>query len=396
MPPFTESITHWAEQVTAHLPQLSRPQAHLLAEWSFATQALQCCGQSQVSHFLAQLLGQKVDTVRQRLREWTWEQAAKRGEHRQEVVVTECFAGLLRWVVSGWPAGQQQLALALDATSLKQTVVVLAVSVLYRGGAIPVAWQVLPAARPGAWCPHWLALLQHLAGVIPADWQVLVLADRGLFAPWLFRAIQAQGWHPFLRLNAIGQCQPAGATAFQPLASLLPPVGQTWQGAVVCFKEARLAGTLLSHHDDQHQAPWFILTDLPPDQASIAWYGLRPQIEAQFKDFKSGGWQWDRTRMVDPARIARMWLILAVTSLYAMSLGSRVEAEQPPSQRDALPATHIARRTATPHPPARRLSLVMQGWLAFLVHLITQLDLPPVQFRLPNPWPDWSAKNLPL
>lgn len=387
MSPYPESITRWAEQVNQHFPHLSRPEALVLALWSYATQVLHGCGQSQVAGFLALLLGQKAGTLRQRLREWTWEIAAKRGKNRQEVEVKPCFACLVAWVVSGIRADEPRLALALDATTLKQNVVVLAVSVLYCGVAIPIAWQVLPATQPGAWRPHWLALLDQLSGRLPAGWPVLVLADRGLYAAWLFRAIQAHGWHPFLRINPVGQCRPAGASEFQPLLSLLPASGQTYNAPVVCFKTARLAATLLIYSDAQHRDPWLILTDLPPADACIAWYRLRAWMEAQFKDIKSGGWQWDHTRMTDPERISRMWLVFAVSALYTISLGSQVEAQQPASRLSELPPTHIARRTTTGRPKPRILSLVTQGWLACLVRLILQSDWPDVHFQLPNPWP---------
>jgi hypothetical protein len=42
-------------------------------------------------------------------------------------------------VLSLWPADEPRLALALDATTLKKRFTVLAISVLYRGCAIPVA-----------------------------------------------------------------------------------------------------------------------------------------------------------------------------------------------------------------------------------------------------------------
>lgn len=386
MPP-TQSIADWSQQVHAHFPHLSRPQAGVLALWSYAALALQCCGQSQVAGFLAGLLQLKEATIRQRLREWTWEIKAKTGQKRQEVVVARCFAPLLQWVLSGLASHPGRLALALDATTLKQNVVVLSISVLYAGCAIPVAWQVLPANQPGAWRPHWLALLAQLQQQVPADWQVLVLADRGLFADWLFGAIQALHWHPFLRINTDGQCQRPGHSQFQPLLSLLPAKGQTWSGAVVCFKKSRLAATLLLHADDGHAHPWLILTDLPPDVARIAWYSLRAWIEAQFKDIKRGGWQWQRTRMTDPERVSRLWLVLAVALLYSVSLGSQAEAEQPANMLAELPPTHVARRTATGRTQPRRLSLTTQGRLAFLVRLILSDHLPAVHFQLPNLWP---------
>src|SRR5436190_16039829 len=120
----------------------------------------------------------------------------KRGATRQELRVETCFPLVLGRVVSWWSS--TQLALALDATTLGQRFVVLAVSVVYRGCAIPVAWKVLKAGQAHAWQPEWQALLEHLQQLVPADWTVLVLADRGLYAKWLFQAITALGWHPLL------------------------------------------------------------------------------------------------------------------------------------------------------------------------------------------------------
>ena len=106
----------------------------------------------------------------------------------------------------------------LDATTLGSRFVVLAISVVYRGCAIPVAWAVLPAGDKGAWRPEWLRLLGLLAPAIPPAWTVIVLADRGLYARWLFQAIVAHGWHPFLRVNLGGTFRPAGPGALLPAA----------------------------------------------------------------------------------------------------------------------------------------------------------------------------------
>jgi hypothetical protein len=332
-------------------------------------------------------LQRREDSVRQQLREWTWEKEAKAGAQRQEVVVATCFAPLLQWVLSGWASDERRLALALDATTLKSNVVVLCISVLYRGCAIPVAWQVLSATAPGAWRPRWLALLKGLRQQVPADWQVVVLADRGLFADWLFQAILELKWHPFLRINADGLCQLAGERAFRPLLSFLPAASQTWSGRVTCFKSARLAASLLIAHDPHYADPWLILTDLPPDVAQITWYSLRAWIEAQFKDIKRGGWQWQRTRMTDPERVSRLWLVVALALLQSVSLGSQAEAQQPASMLAELPPTHVARRTATGRPRPRRLSLANQGQAHFLVRLLRGLPIPAIHFQLPNLWP---------
>lgn len=387
MSPPHSSIDQWIGIVTTRFPVLSKPQATVLALWSFGMMMTQKCGQTTVACFLAEVLGKKEDAVRQRLREWTWEKESKRGLKRSELDVTICFSWLLRWILQEWSPTERRMALALDATSLADRFVVLAISVVYRGSGIPIAWVVLPATQSTPWKPHWLALLRQVEAVLPADWLVIVLADRGLYARWLYRAIVAMGWHPFLRINPRGLYQPLQGGPFHSLANLLPQPGHTWSGRVICFKTRPLKCTLLACWREDQESPWLILTDLTPRQADIAWYALRAWIEAQFKDTKRGGWQWQYTRMLDPQRISRFWLALAVTLLWAMSVGGEADASLPPSNLQALPPSHIARRMAKGNPQPRGLSCCRQGWIAILAALITGKPLPVGNLHNPEPWP---------
>src|SRR5437763_1542538 len=70
--------------------------------------------------------------------------------------------------------------------------------------------------------------------------------------------------------------------------------GAKWQGEVECFaqKKSRLTCTLLMQWEEGYEHPWAVITDLSPDEARVAWYGLRSWIEASFKDIKSGGLGW--------------------------------------------------------------------------------------------------------
>lgn len=381
-------VSQWAATVSSHLPHLSRPQAAVLALWSYGIVLAQCCGLTTVAAFLAGVDDAGEAALRQRLREWYQEAPRKRGEKRQALEVTACFAPLLRWVLAWWAPGERQLVLALDASSLGDRFVVLALSVVYRGCAIPVAWAVLPGNRKGAWRPHWERLLATLAEAVPREWVVLVQADRGLYARWLFRAIRAQGWHPFLRINLGGQVRPAGAGGFIPLRALVPRVDTAWCGPVTCFatRDCQVACTLLARWEAGHADPWLILTDLAPTAATAVWYGLRAWIEQGFKDFKRGGWQWQRTRMTDPDRVARLWLALAVATLWAVSVGGEADATAPAGSLAALPATHIARRTRRHPRPPRLLSGFRRGVLAILAALLRGAPLPQGRF-LPEPWP---------
>ena len=174
------------------------------------------CSLTAVADVLAPLLGQSYNTLRERLRDTYREADAKAGEQRTELDVAECWVPWLAWLLDGWSG--QQIAIALDATSLGDRFVVLAISVVYRGCAVPIAWKVLKAEEKHAWKPEWQALLKRFQGLVPKDWTVIVLADRGLYAKWLFEAIVELKWHPFLRVNTGGLFRPDNGYHWQPLA----------------------------------------------------------------------------------------------------------------------------------------------------------------------------------
>lgn len=387
----SERVSQWSATVSSRLSCLSGPQAGVLALWSLGIVVSGSCGLSQVSTILALMLGQQEETLRQRLREWYYPAADKAGQHRRSLEVETCFAPLLRWVLAWWPVERQELALALDATTLGQHFTVLCVSVLVCGCATPVAWKVLAYNQKGSWQPHWQGLLRHLDGVIPAEWTVLVLADRGLYAPWLYRQIVAQGWHPFLRINLAAKARREGTECWEWLSDFLPSVGQQWAGRVTCFteKKQQLDCTLLLCRQAGYEEPWVVVTDLAPEQVQGAWYRLRAWVEGGFKDYKRGGWGWQHTRMLDPQRAERLWLALAVATLWVVGVGSQAEVSRPPKHPEQLPPTHVARQAAgqgTKGPRARELSCVTRGRLCLLA-TVWLGEAWPEAALWPEPWP---------
>jgi hypothetical protein len=381
-----EALCQWRAELAKRLPGLSQPQVGVLAEWSLGMVVSRSCTLSAVSLWWATLSGQAIWTVRQRLREWCYPVERKRGTKRQAVVVEACFEPLLHWIVGSWSG--QQLALALDATTLGERFVVLAISVVYRGCAIPVAWAVVSAGQKGAWRPEWERLLERLRGAVPSEWTVIVLADRGLYARWLFRAIVAQGWHPFLRVNLGGTFCPRGQARFRPFRTFVPGVDLRWSGTGTAFKSAdsRLSCTLLAWHGPGYADPWLILTDLPPEAADIAWYGLRAWIEQGFKITKRAGWHWQRTRMTHPDRAARLWLAVAVATLWLVSVGGEAD--------DALSDTSCPDLSPLLFPTSRRrhatrlrlIGVFRLGWTRILAALLRHAPLPLASFS-PEPWP---------
>ena len=103
-------LNSWTREVTAAFPCLSRPQATVLALYSFGAILADRCGLTSVAMMLATVLGVGYLTIRSRLQEFYQPASAKSGARRRELDVTICFAPLIAWVLKGWRSNQLALA----------------------------------------------------------------------------------------------------------------------------------------------------------------------------------------------------------------------------------------------------------------------------------------------
>jgi hypothetical protein len=369
--------------VAAQLPSLRPAERRGLVRWVYgAILAGSACQTAVVTALRPLGLGSR-HALRQRLREWSYDGADRVVPSAASLDVRACFAPLLRWIVTWWRS--QALALAVDATNLGDRVVVVALSVLYRGCAIPVAWHVQSATAAGSWMEPLLALLTQVRPAAPADWTVLVLADRGLWSPQLWDATRAVGWHPVLRLQRRSTFRPTGQRR-QRADRFVPGPGHAWVGAGTAFKDRpdRRDGTLIVVWDVDAAEPWVLLTDLAPADVGVCWYGVRAWIELGFRALKRLGWHWERTRRTEPARVARQWLVLAVATLWVLATGTRVEDAE---QRGGPPARLRIAVAPAPRQRPRQVACFGRG-LAWLRWQLLRVRRPwAVLWLWPDAWP---------
>ena len=210
---------------------------------------------------------------------------------------------------------------------------------------------------------------------------MIVLTDRGLYSKALYRAVQRNAWHPLMRINAQGKFRPVGTDRFRFLSRLVPCPRTVWRGEVECFvtRSARLRCTLLTRWDAGYDTLWLLVTDLAPHQVDSLWYGLRGWIEQGFKDCKRGGFQWEHTRMTDPARATRLWLVMALATLWQLRVVVPAAPFSTWSGFEALPPN-------SGPAPSPRLSHFKRGWLMTLAAFLRRQPLRFGSFR-PDPWP---------
>jgi len=323
-------LTSWKQELASRFPDLPVSVVLVLALYSFGMILAQTSGLTTITLFLVKHLGLGFFALRKRLSEFYKEAPAKsgvkQGIKRRDFDVATCFAPLLRWVLCLWKG--RHLALAIDVTNLGERFHILCVSVVVGGVGIPVAWKVLWGGVKDPWGPYWEKLLTALKPAVPADWTVIVLSDRGLESPSLFSFIVGLDWHPLMRVKKGGLFRPKGWQNFHPMHQLVARVGSSFYAEGRAYKGVELRCTLLACWEEGHTEPWLILTDLPPEAANALWYAFRSWIEQQFKIIKGGGWDWQNTRMEDPQRVERVWLVLAVATLWIVALGAEDEARQ--------------------------------------------------------------------
>ncbi len=377
---FPKECYQMQQSIEIYFPGLRPAQHRGLALWAYGTiLAHSACPNAVIAALLA--MG-RWHSLRQYLREWLYDGRDKAVPCRTQLEIKLCIAPLLRWLLSWWSG--DQLALAIDATTHRDRLSAVVVSVLYRSSAIPVAWHILPGNRPGPWIAPTLDLLSLLGPVVPKNMTVLVLTDRGLWSPRLWKQIRTLGWHPLMRVRNDAIFQPQGGSRL-PARTLVPGPGHGWVGTGTAFRNPKLRrrGVLVVFWGDGQSEPWLLLTDLPPERVGVCWYGLRVWIELGFRALKGVGWQWEHTQRTDPARVARHWLVLAVATVWVLAYGTRVEDAE---LRGVPPARmHTPPQRLTSHRP-RRVSVFQQG----MGHMLKQLLRGRLWRRLwlaPEPWP---------
>ena len=134
---------------------------------------------------------QYAQSTQRRFRRWL-------GNRRIEVA--PLYGPLIRQALQEW--GKHTLYLAMDTSMLWNQHCVMRLSVVYRGRAVPIVWEVLKHGSSSG--PHavYEELLEAVPPLLPAGVKVVVLADRGFADTALLAQLRRLGWHFRIRLKA--------------------------------------------------------------------------------------------------------------------------------------------------------------------------------------------------
>jgi hypothetical protein len=313
-------LYQWMEMIDKGFPTLGRWQKRTLALFSYGVLLAHSCTLSVVCQ---QLSGKAADSnLERRLQRWL----------ANERIIPQALFGLwVGWVLRLW--GQATLLVLVDETKLSNHVAVMMVGLAYQSSAIPLLWR---AYDPTDYPPEGQVgllngLLDQLRALLPAEQPALLLADRGLGTSPAWQAhLSESGWPYLLRVQRSTRIRLPNHKP-QPLRYLVG-YGQRWQGRAQVFKKAGWQWKwVYLVWEVGYREPWCLFSN-QPDLAPLL-YGWRTHHEGSFRDLKSDGFQWQRSRIWQPAHVERLLLVLAVATLWALTEGTKVVHLYPLTRR---------------------------------------------------------------
>jgi hypothetical protein len=221
------------------------------------------------------------------------------------------------------------LYLALDRTQW-QGVNVLMVSVIYRGRALPLYWQFLSHSGSSGLAQQQAVLRPILARLKP--YQVVVLGDREFCSVHLAQWLRQEQLSFCLRLRCNEYVQDSDGSAQQLQDLELKPGQSQFFQQVKVTKQASLGLFNVAcywkraYRGHCEKSAWFLLTNLPSLGAAVQAYQQRMGIEAFFRDYKSGGYQVESTRL-NPQRLSGLFVLLALAYTSAVIQGHEVRTQ---------------------------------------------------------------------
>jgi hypothetical protein len=220
----------------------------------------------------------------------------------------------------------QTLYLALDSSRLWNRFTIVRLALIYRGRALPLTWIVQASQTAKVTFTDYQPLLVSVAAWLPSSCRVILLADRGFGDRRLFRQASKLGWHFRIRLKSAFWVYRKGK-APSKIGRLMPAKGEALflhRVKITKHRYGPLYLALAHVQTPEGYEQWAIVSDEPTHLTTFDEYGLRFDIEENFLDDKSNGFQLQSTEIRDEQALSRLSLILATATLYLVCSGVAV------------------------------------------------------------------------
>jgi hypothetical protein len=242
--------------------------------------------------------------------------------HNQRIEVHGLYGPLLQQAIAEW--GTNVLYLALDTSLLWDTYCMVGIAIIDRGRAIPMVWKVLQHPSSSVAYESYKGLLDMVALLLPLHSQVVFLADRGFADTHLMDHLRRLGWHWRIRFKRSfwmyrRDHRPCKASCL----SLARGEACFWHHVYMTKNRYGPVHLALARRNDGKEY-WLVVSDEPTGLKTFEESGWRFDIEENFLDDKSNGFQLESSLIRSVEALERLCLVLAITTLYLVSQGVEV------------------------------------------------------------------------
>lgn len=224
--------------------------------------------------------------------------------------------------------GNPVITIIEDTTLLWNTYCLIRVSVQYRGRAVPIAWRVMQHKSSSVSFNEYKQLLKRVARLLPSGVAVRFLADRGFADTTLMRyVVEELDWNYRIRLKNDAWVYRSGK-GWTQLRQFHLGLGEAvlLHGVTLTKRHHYGLVNLALGRDPISRQYWYIVSNESTSLQTFRQYSERFDIESEFLDEKSNGFQIEQSLIRSSIALSRLCLVMAVATLFLTAQGEQVVA----------------------------------------------------------------------
>ncbi len=208
----------------------------------------------------------------------------------ERIQVHALYGVIIQEALTEWR--ENTLYLALDTSMLWDKYCLIRLSIIYRGRAIPLIWRVIEHQSSSVSLIAYRQLLDKAYQMLPAEVRIVFLADRGFADTGLMDYLsQVLQWNWRIRIKSSFLVYRKGRRQVK-ISNIRLKRGEArcWHNVYITKERFGTVHLALANPKDS-QEKWFIVSNQPTDITTFDEYSLRFDIEENFLDDKSNGFQ---------------------------------------------------------------------------------------------------------
>jgi len=233
------------------------------------------------------------------------------------------YSPVIKAYLSKWE--EANIYLSFDTSQLWKKYCIIRLCVVHRGRALPLCWRVIKHRSSSVKIDSYREMFKRAAKLLPENVKVILLADRAFGNPEFVRYAQTLSWQCRVRLKSdTWVYQPK--QGWQTLKQLHLGIGEAKLiHNVTVYKSKSLTSVhIAAAWETTSREYWYILSTEPTTIQTFREYGLRFDIEENFLDDKSNGFDLESSRIRSAPALSRLCLVLAMTTIFLTAQGLSV------------------------------------------------------------------------